>query len=175
MNSNKNFNIYLTSKDGNKKLEKIKYNELLNKDSVTGTHIKADRNKIKQKLMGFGGALTESSASVFTKLNIEAREKIMDAYYSDAGNNYSMARTHINSCDFSLGNYSYCDVPGDKELKNFSIERDKEILIPFILDDKSGIELIGNKLTKIQSHNIFNRNGKINQINVFFNKETLFN
>ena len=134
MNSNKNFNIYLTSKDGNKKLEKIKYNELLNKDSVTGTHIKADRNKIKQKLMGFGGALTESSASVFTKLNNEAREKIMDAYYSDAGNNYSMARTHINSCDFSLGNYSYCDVPGDEELKNFSIERDKEILIPFILD-----------------------------------------
>ena len=49
MNSNKNFNIYLTSKDGNKKLEKIKYNELLNKDSVTGTHIKADRNKISRR------------------------------------------------------------------------------------------------------------------------------
>ena len=45
-----------------------------------------------------------------------------------------MGRTHINSCDFSFGNYAYCDVPDDMELKDFSISRDRKMLIPFIKD-----------------------------------------
>tara|TARA_Y100000817_G_scaffold101908_1_gene79694 strand:- start:8551 stop:11931 length:3381 start_codon:yes stop_codon:yes gene_type:complete len=66
--------------------------------------------------------------------------------------------------------FTYCQVP-----IIYTLFDQPQARIRLILDDKSGIELIGNKLTKIQSHNIFNRNGKINQINVFFNKETLFN
>ena len=66
--------------------------------------------------------------------------------------------------------FTYCQVP-----IIYTLFHQPQARIRLILDDKSGIELIGNKLTKIQSRNIFNRNGKINQINVFFNKETLFN
>ena len=57
--------------------------------------------------------------------------KIIEAYFGKNGNQYNMGRTHINSCDFSLGNYALCDVE-DRELSNFSIERDKKMLIPFI-------------------------------------------
>ena len=42
-----------------------------------------------------------------------------------------MGRTHINSCDFSLGNYALCEQE-DRKLTDFSIERDKKMLIPFI-------------------------------------------
>ena len=42
-----------------------------------------------------------------------------------------MGRTHINSCDFSLGNYALCEQE-DRKLTGFSIERDKKMLIPFI-------------------------------------------
>ena len=42
-----------------------------------------------------------------------------------------MGRTHINSCDFSLENYALCETE-DRKLKDFSIQRDKKMLIPFI-------------------------------------------
>ena len=40
----------------------------------------------------------------------------------------------MNSCDFSLSNYSYTPVEGDKELKHFTIKEDIEDLIPMIKD-----------------------------------------
>ena len=42
-----------------------------------------------------------------------------------------MGRTHINSCDFSLENYALCETE-DRKLTDFSIQRDKKMLIPFI-------------------------------------------
>ena len=45
-----------------------------------------------------------------------------------------MARTHINSCDFSLGNYAHVEDENDLELKTFSLERNKISLIPMIND-----------------------------------------
>ena len=45
-----------------------------------------------------------------------------------------MCRTHINSCDFSLNNYAYDETAGDTDLKKFSIERDRKLLIPLIRD-----------------------------------------
>ncbi|MBT8376028.1 MAG: glycosyl hydrolase family 30, partial [Bacteroidia bacterium] len=48
--------------------------------------------------------------------------------------NYSLTRTHINSCDFSLSNYSYAPVENDVQLEHFSIDEDKDDIIPFIKD-----------------------------------------
>ena len=45
-----------------------------------------------------------------------------------------MARTHINSCDFSLSNYAHVEDEKDSELHTFSLERNKESLIPMIKD-----------------------------------------
>jgi glucosylceramidase len=43
------------------------------------------------------------------------------------GANFSLTRTHIGACDFSVkGRYSYADVPGDAELKHFNLAPDKE-------------------------------------------------
>ena len=38
----------------------------------------------------------------------------------------------FKSCDFALGNYAYVEDQDDSELKTFSIERDKQYIIPFI-------------------------------------------
>jgi glucosylceramidase len=40
----------------------------------------------------------------------------------------------MNSCDFSLSNYSYTPVEDDVELAHFSIEEDRADLIPMIKD-----------------------------------------
>jgi len=85
-----------------------------------------------QKVLGFGGSFTESSAHLLNALSAQQRESIIRAYFSDDGARYSLARTHINSCDFSLAHYAYAMVPGDTSLQHFSIEKDKNDLFPMI-------------------------------------------
>ncbi|MEO1515507.1 MAG: glycoside hydrolase family 30 protein [Bacteroidota bacterium] len=104
-----------------------------------------------QTITGFGGSFTEASAHLLNRLSKENRDKIIDAYFGEEGARYSLTRTHINSCDFSLSNYSYASVPGDKELKNFSIDPDREDLIPMIKDamarSKDGFKILSSPWT----------------------------
>lgn len=93
-----------------------------------------DPEKTYQTITGFGGAFTESSAYLMNQLGSENRKKIIDAYFSRDGANYSLTRTHMNSCDFSLNQYSYAPVANDLLLENFSIEEDMDDLIPMIKD-----------------------------------------
>ena len=130
----KTISVYITSKDTGQKVEQVDISHLLTTKSIESPTIKLYKNKTRQEILGFGGAFTEAAASVYNKLDTEKKGEIIKAYFGEQGNDYSMARTHINSCDFSLGNYSYCDTPGDTELNYFSISRDKELLIPFVQD-----------------------------------------
>lgn len=84
-----------------------------------------------QNILGFGGAFTESSAYLLNHISNENRELILNAYFGKDGAKYSLTRTHINSCDFSLSNYSY-HPEKDRELKNFSIDEDRDDLIVMI-------------------------------------------
>ena len=94
-------------------------------------------NEQFQKILGFGGSFTEASAYVLHTLSKKNKDSILQAYFSSSGSQYSLTRTHINSCDFSLSNYSYAPISGDKELKYFSIEKDKDGLIPMIQQAQS--------------------------------------
>lgn len=100
----------------------------------TGENITLYPENSLQTITGFGGAFTESSAHLLNRLSAKNRDTIIQAYFSRDGANYSLNRTHMNSCDFSLTNYSYAPVAGDIELKHFSIEEDKDDLIPMIKD-----------------------------------------
>ena len=94
--------VYETSAQGNA-LQKI------TKFSVSENPVKITLNPEEkfQTITGFGGAFTESSAHLLYRLSAANRKKIMDAYFSETGANYSLTRTHINSCDFSLKHYAY--------------------------------------------------------------------
>lgn len=97
------------------------------------TTIDFDSRMKFQQIIGFGGAFTEAGASVLYNVEKEKRARIIESYFHpEKGIAYSLCRTHINSCDFSLGNYSSDDIAEDKQLLNFTIERDKKYLIPFI-------------------------------------------
>jgi glucosylceramidase len=86
-----------------------------------------------QEIEGFGGAFTEAAAVTLQKMPAAKQEEILRAYFDrDAGNAYSLCRTHINSCDFATGNYAYCDQDGDLALASFSIARDRQALLPMI-------------------------------------------
>jgi len=84
-----------------------------------------------QEFLGIGGAITDASAEVFSTLSQDKQEELLKAYYSEEGINYNIIRTSIHSSDFGLGSHTYIE-EGDKDLKTFSIEKDKEKRIPMI-------------------------------------------
>lgn len=104
-----------------------------------------------QTITGFGGSFTEASASLLNRLSKKNRDSIINAYFGTDGARYSLTRTHINSCDFSLGHYSYAPVAGDNELISFSIDEDRDDIIPMIRDamahSKDGFKIISSPWT----------------------------
>ena len=109
---------------------------------------------LKQKfqiITGFGGSFTESSAYLLSKLSSAKRIEVLEAYFGDSGAKYSLTRTHMNSCDFSLSNYSYAPIAGDTLLENFSVEEDLNDIIPMIKDamatSSDGFKIISSPWT----------------------------
>ncbi|MBU1404177.1 MAG: glucosylceramidase [Proteobacteria bacterium] len=103
--------------------------------------ITVDPRKRFQKMEGFGGAFTEAAAVTWQKLPAEKQAEVMRAYFDrDNGLGYTMGRTHINSCDFALGNYAHDEVDGDFSLEHFSIDRDRAAILPML---KEALRLSG--------------------------------
>lgn len=82
-------------------------------------------------VQGFGGAFTEASTYNYSKLSEESKKDVIEGYFGESGLKYNMARTHIHSCDFALSNYTYVE-EGDDSLSSFTIDHDKEHMIPMI-------------------------------------------
>lgn len=142
-----NVEVYETSASG-RKLTKIKPVSSI-KSAIT---LKINPQKKYQTITGFGGAFTASTAYLINKLSKENQKKIIEAYFGENGARYSLTRTHINSCDFSLYQYAYAMVDGDKNLDNFSIEEDKKNnLISLIIEaqnvSKEGFKIIASPWT----------------------------
>lgn len=121
--------IFETSAQGHKLTRMKSFPE--NTDSIT---IRLLPEQQFQTITGFGGSFTESSAWLLNQISRKNRDSILKAYFGNNGARYSLTRTHINSCDFSLNHYSYASVSGDTELKHFSIDHDRVDIIPMIKD-----------------------------------------
>lgn len=93
-----------------------------------------------QTITGIGGSFTEATAQVLSALSDDKRQEVLNAYFGSEGAQYSLTRTHMGSCDFSLTNYSYAAIAGDKHLDHFSIKEDLNDLIPLILDAQNSSE-----------------------------------
>lgn len=88
----------------------------------------------KQRVKGFGGAFTESSAYVFYELPINRQKEILESYFSPSkGIGYTFGRTHMNSCDFSLENYAAAQRAGDVTLDYFDTTREEASIWKMIL------------------------------------------
>ncbi|MEN8790342.1 MAG: glycoside hydrolase family 30 protein [Flavobacteriaceae bacterium] len=119
--------VYETSAEGNK-LTSLKTIE----SELPASQVNLMPEQKFQTITGFGGSFTEASAHLLNQLGKENRQKIIEAYFGSDGARYSLTRTHMNSCDFSVSNYSYAPEEGDMELNSFSIEEDRDDIIPMI-------------------------------------------
>lgn len=117
---------YVTSESGDKMTAKENFSFVVG-PAPEGSVIKINPAVIKQEIDGIGSSFTESSAFVLAHLDKEKRREVMEKIFSETGANFSLTRTHIGSCDFTVeGKYSYLDQTGDTEFKSFSIEPDKK-------------------------------------------------
>jgi glucosylceramidase len=124
--------VYETSESGNTLKNINQFSTTENKAVIS-----INPNEKFQTITGFGGSFTEASAYLLNKLSKENRAKVLKAYFSETGANYSLTRTTIASCDFSLKNYTYAKVDNDLALEHFTIEDDKADIIPMILEAKA--------------------------------------
>jgi glucosylceramidase len=142
--------VIQTSRAGDK-LAEIATLELAEAGDTDRPVIALDPATEHQTILGFGGSFTESTAWVLDQLSGEKRQEVVEAYFGPSGADYTLTRTHINSSDFSLGNYAYAEVPGDTELEHFSIEEDLDDVVPLIRDamavSEAGFRIIASPWT----------------------------
>jgi glucosylceramidase len=138
--------VYETSAQGNQLKEITSFDVADNVDTIN-----LNPDKKYQTITGFGGSFTEASAYLLNKLSVTNRNKILTAYFGEGGANYSLTRTHMNSCDFSLDHYSYAPIEDDVDLKHFTIDEDRDDIIPMIKDamalSKDGFKILASPWT----------------------------
>ena len=143
--ANKKLFIYTTAENSNLRLSlsDSAFFSDLPQPVETQVCVFVDPTKTFQSILGIGGALTDASAETFAKLSKEKQQELMTAYYDkEKGIGYNLARTNINSCDFSSDTYTYVD-DNDKSLKTFNIVHDEKFRIPLI---KQAMAAAGGKL-----------------------------
>lgn len=84
------------------------------------------------EILGLGISMTDSACYLLSKLSPEKRKTLFQELFTAEGLDLSMIRLNVGASDYSTEIYSYNDTPEDVEMKNFSIDRDKEYLIPII-------------------------------------------
>ena len=142
--NNKTLQVYTTAKDTDLRLTKTGEQTFKNKVQPLEVDVAIFVNPKKtfQEFLGVGGAITDASSEVFSKLNDAQQDRLLQSLYGKDGIGYNIIRTSIHSSDFGLGSHTYIE-EGDAELKTFSIEKDKEKRLPFI---KRAINLIEDDL-----------------------------
>lgn len=83
---------------------------------------------------GFGGAITDSAAYVYSLMDQRQKKELMDAYFSPERMGYRLARIHMDSCDFSLEMYEADSHPEDRALERFSFARTEKYILPMLAD-----------------------------------------
>jgi len=134
---------YITSKyDG------LKHGLTEDKPSTINRTMKVNPSVTYQKIIGFGGAFTESACYTLNQMPKDKQEEVLQAYFNkESGLGYNIGRVHIHSCDFSLENYTYVD-ENDVELKTFDISREYKWVIPTI---KRAEEIRGSSISLLAS------------------------
>ena len=126
--------IYTTAKDSDYRLSLTDTKQFFegSQPPETVNSIFVNPDKQFQKILGFGGSITDASAEVFAKLPENKQQEFLEAYFDkENGIGYTLARITIHSADFSSESFTYVE-DGDKELTSFSIDRDKNFRIPLI-------------------------------------------
>ena len=89
-----------------------------------------DSAKEMHEFLALGASLTDASAWILANMPPEKRERLLRDLFTPEGCNLGAIRLNMGASDYSTGLYSYDDTPGDVEMKDFSLARDDNFLVP---------------------------------------------
>lgn len=96
-----------------------------------------------QRMEGFGGAITDSAAYIYSLLDERQKRELLETYFGREQMKYRFVRIPIDSCDFSLAHYEADGEEADENLEHFSFERVERYILPMLRDAE---EVYGGKL-----------------------------
>jgi len=85
-----------------------------------------------QMIDGFGGTFNEIGWDALCSLSEADRQSVLYNLFDRSQSNYSYCRMPIGASDYAMNFYSLNDVTDDFDMINFSIARDRHILLRYI-------------------------------------------
>ncbi|WP_218944450.1 glycoside hydrolase family 30 protein [Maribacter luteus] len=111
----------------------VKAKKFLSKETAANaTDIVVYTDSLLQEIDGIGGAFNELGWDALEALPKGSSKQVFKDLFSDEGCNFSMCRIPLGASDYALSYYSSNDVPEDFEMRDFNIDRDRYILIPYL-------------------------------------------
>ena len=90
-------------------------------------------DRLDQTWRGFGGCFNEMGWKMLTSLPASRREGIIRDFFAPSGGfQFTYCRMPIGANDYALSWYSHNEHDGDFAMRRFSIEHDRQWLIPYI-------------------------------------------
>ncbi len=95
--------------------------------------ITIDLSRTLQTIDGFGGCFNELGWDALQKVSPRERQSILrNLFDPETGCKFNICRMPLGANDYSVDWYSLDETPGDYEMAHFSIDRDRQRLIPYI-------------------------------------------
>jgi glucosylceramidase len=85
-----------------------------------------------QEVLGFGAALTDASCFLFSQLPASGRERLFREFFHPSEMALSVCRICVGASDYSKSLYGYDEGEPDLEMARFSIDHDREYIIPML-------------------------------------------
>lgn len=106
-------------------------------DFASTVYVTVDRARAYQTVLGWGGALTDTSAINWLMMNATSQARFMAAYWGDVSKGalgYNVHRVAINSPDYAAVTFNYDAVSDDFALAHFdaNLTYDREHVVPLI-------------------------------------------
>jgi glucosylceramidase len=95
--------------------------------------IRLDPGRTYQETLGFGASLTDAACYMINQLSPAAREQLLHELFHPSEMGFSVSRLCLGSSDYATKAYSYDDGDPDPGLGRFSIDHDREYILPTLL------------------------------------------
>lgn len=110
-----------------------------------------DLSSLKQEIDGFGGAFNEKGWEALLLLTPDEREEVIKELFDpQQGAKFNICRVPIGASDYAISRYTLDETKDDFGMKDFSIKRDKEYLIPYVkaaMEYKPDLQIWGSVWT----------------------------
>jgi len=99
---------------------------------TTAANLSVDEATTFQRWDGFGGTFNEMGWDALSVVSSEIGRAMTLLFDAEEGANFAYGRIPIGASDYSMSWYTLAETANDYTMENFSIDRDQEMLIPFI-------------------------------------------